>query len=167
VAGVRKVYLAGPSIFRADAARIGQELVELCSRHGLVGLYPMEGDIAEVTTMNTDVVFESNLRLIAQADGVVADMSPFRGPHVDDGTAFEVGYAYALGKPVFAYSDSLAALIDRIPTDRASGLPRDERGYVVEDYGQPVNLMLAAAVSGLFGSPEDAIRAAAAHLLSR
>jgi nucleoside 2-deoxyribosyltransferase len=35
--------------------------------------------------------------------------SPFRGVSLDAGTAYEIGYACALGKPVFGYSNVLAS----------------------------------------------------------
>jgi nucleoside 2-deoxyribosyltransferase len=161
-----RIYLAGPSIFRADAARIGERLRALCKRYGVVGIYPMEGDTVPSPPVDLRAIFDSNLRLISQSDAVIADMSPFRGPHVDDGTAFEIGFAYALGKAVFGYSNSLETLVEKIPHSRQEGIPRDADGCSVEDYGQPVNLMLAGAAGDLHGSAEEAI-AAAARLLRR
>jgi nucleoside 2-deoxyribosyltransferase len=45
-------------------------------------------------------IYRENTKRIRTADAVVADISPFRGPHMDVGRAMEIGYAAALGKPV-------------------------------------------------------------------
>ena len=43
----------------------------------------------------------ANLEAIRAADFVMANLNDFRGPgEPDSGTAFEVGFAAALGKPV-------------------------------------------------------------------
>ena len=39
------VYLAGPDVFLPDAVDIGRRKVELCARHGLTGLYPLDNAI--------------------------------------------------------------------------------------------------------------------------
>jgi len=99
---------------------------------------------------------------------VIADTSPFRGPHTDDGTAFEIGAAYALGKPIFAYSADLRPLSDRIQTTCSkSGELRDLNGWTVEDFGLPHNLMIAMSVRGMHPEAEDAIAAAGAFVRSR
>ena len=46
---------------------------------------------------------------------MLANLEPFRGSEPDSGTAFEVGYALALGKPVYAYlSDAGASRRERL-----------------------------------------------------
>ncbi len=40
-----KIYLAGPDVFLHDAVDIGRRKVEMCKRHGLVGLYPLDNAI--------------------------------------------------------------------------------------------------------------------------
>jgi nucleoside 2-deoxyribosyltransferase len=40
-----KIYLAGPDVFLPDAVEIGRRKVEICGRHGLVGLYPLDNAI--------------------------------------------------------------------------------------------------------------------------
>ncbi len=40
-----KIYLAGPDVFLHDAVEIGQRKAELCARHGLTGLYPLDNAI--------------------------------------------------------------------------------------------------------------------------
>ena len=38
-------------------------------------------------------------------DLVIANMTPFRGPSMDVGTAVELGYSFARGLPVFGYTN--------------------------------------------------------------
>jgi nucleoside 2-deoxyribosyltransferase len=40
-----QVYLAGPDVFLPDAIEIGRRKVELCARHGLTGLYPLDNAV--------------------------------------------------------------------------------------------------------------------------
>ena len=40
-----RVYLAGPDVFLPDAFEIGRRKIELCTRHGLTGLYPLDNAI--------------------------------------------------------------------------------------------------------------------------
>jgi nucleoside 2-deoxyribosyltransferase len=37
-----KIYLAGPDVFLPDAVDVGRRKVALCSRDGLIGLYPLD-----------------------------------------------------------------------------------------------------------------------------
>jgi nucleoside 2-deoxyribosyltransferase len=156
------VYLAGPSVFRPDAAAVAAELKRLCAVAGLVGLYPLDGD----HPIEPRSIFKANLAKIDLAAAVIADLSPFRGPHVDDGTAFEIGYAFARGKPVFGYGEDTRPMVERIAvaTVGKGGRRFCELGHEIEDFGLGQNLMLACAVRSVSQSAEDAIRAAAAHL---
>jgi nucleoside 2-deoxyribosyltransferase len=94
-----KVYLAGPGVFRPEADRVAAHLKAECERLGLEGLWPADGPGGTAR-----LIFRANIALIRSADALIADISPFRGPHSDDGTAFEMGFAFALGKPVFAWA---------------------------------------------------------------
>jgi hypothetical protein len=40
-----EIYLAGPDVFLHDAVEIGRRKVEMCRRHGLIGLYPLDNAI--------------------------------------------------------------------------------------------------------------------------
>ena len=56
-------------------------------------------------------IFAHNIRELISCGLLIADVSPFRGPHADDETAFEMG---ALHKPIFAYTDDTRTLRQRI-----------------------------------------------------
>ncbi len=90
-------------------------------------------------------ILEGNLELIRKAQIVVANLNPFRGLEPDSGTAFELGYALALGKKLWAYVDSAAPLLERIRRAEAlsADAQRDRQDMAIEDFGLPLNLMLA------------------------
>lgn len=156
-----RAYLAGPDVFRPDAAEIGAAKKALCARYGLEGLYSFDQaldglDHAAAAT----AIFESNLAMMRAADIVVADLSPFRGSGADPGTAFEIGYAFALKKPVYGYSHAADDLFSRLAgaTPRSAlerlndGRTIHSDGLVIEDFGLADNLMLIEAVAASGGA---------------
>lgn len=162
---MRKVYLAGPAVFRPDAAAIGAGLKQLCVAAGLEPLWPADSDTwcepgAVASTLSRTskavTIFRGNKLMIRGCDAVIADVTPFRGPSLDPGTSWEIGFAHALGKPVFGYVDRRGTfggigvrpteLIDRIWCEESPTGWRDPHGDLVEDFGLFDNLMVALAV---------------------
>jgi nucleoside 2-deoxyribosyltransferase len=151
-----KVYLAGPDVFCRDALLIGRAKRAICAHHGLDGLFPLDAGLTVAAAPAEAVaIFRANARLIAEADGAIANLTPFRGPNADDGTAFEIGQLLARDVPVFAYLNTSAALAERVEhagatgvtRDAASGLAFDADGMFIENHGLPVNLMLACGIA--------------------
>ena len=151
-----KLYIAGPDVFRAEASAWAEEVRTLCSEAGHEALIPLDGD-----ETGADGIYRNNLRLIDAADAVLANLNPFRGAEPDSGTCVEVGYALALGKPVVGYLDQLKPLRERLDAGGpgADGRYRDAEGRVVEDFGLPLNLMLAVPVRLVQGGIDAALRA--------
>lgn len=159
---VRVVYLAGPEVFLPDAVAIGAAKKAICARHGLEGLFPLDNalDLAGLTPPEAGrAIFRANVALMRRADAVIANLTPFRGPGCDPGTAFEVGFLHALGKPVFAYANTAQGHAARVADffggaveRRADGRLIDPEGLEVEDFGLVDNLMLdgAALEAGCF-----------------
>lgn len=141
-----RLYLAGPDVFRPDAAERGAELKSLCAAKGAEGLYPLDGATGDIR--------RHCIAMIHDADGIIANISPFRGAHMDPGTAFEIGYGEALGKPFFLWSHEGRALLERIPSDHQR---RDREGHLVEDFGKPENLMIVPDGQRVWASPAEAI----------
>ncbi|OVZ56109.1 nucleoside 2-deoxyribosyltransferase [Pigmentiphaga sp. NML080357] len=161
-----KIYLAGPDVFRPDAQAHGERLKQLCARHGFQGLFPLDAPAPrEAGAEAARAIYRANIALLGEADLVMANLAPFRGQEPDSGTAFEVGYAAACGKPVWAYTDEDRPLAQRLAAGRgADGEPVDDRGYRVEDFGLTLNLMLACSATVVHGGPEACLRGiAAAH----
>jgi len=90
---MKKVYLAGPDVFRVDSVEWGRYLKERCRRAGLKGLYPLDNEISNVGSSfdTARAIALANMQMIREADGVVANLQWFRGKEPDSGTAFEVG----------------------------------------------------------------------------
>jgi nucleoside 2-deoxyribosyltransferase len=160
-----KVYLAGPEVFLPDALEVGRRKVEICARHGLIGLFPL--DLNEpARPMTASDIFGACIAAMTQADAIVANLTPFRGIGADPGTAFEFGYMVALGRRVFGYTNEPRTLFDRTmehagPLHHAGRQPFAADGLAVEDFGHFDNLMLAEALlahgPGVF-APEVPLR---------
>ncbi|OZI77054.1 nucleoside 2-deoxyribosyltransferase [Bordetella genomosp. 12] len=162
---MRRIYLAGFDVFRADALAHGERLKALCREYGYEGLYPLDNqapaDLAGPPLANW--IYRQNVTLIQRADLVMANLNRFRGAEPDSGTAFEVGYAVALGKPVWAYAEDARPLIEQQPVRRdTDGRYVDAQGYTVEDFGLPLNLMLACGARWVQGDARACLRRLAA-----
>lgn len=96
-----RVYLAGPDVFRPNAAEHFVVLRAVCDTLGLEALSPFDETITPSTSPHA--IYQANMALLRSADGVAANLAPFRGEEPDSGTVFEVGVAAALGVPVVAY----------------------------------------------------------------
>jgi nucleoside 2-deoxyribosyltransferase len=142
-----RVYLAGPDVFRSDAEQHFALLVAVCEKLGIEALSPFD-ELIDAST-SPQAIYEANMEHLRRADGVIANLAPFRGAEPDSGTVFEVGVAIALGLPVVGYGvrGTYAERLEaRQPLERVHGILRDADDQVVEDFGLPLNLMLASSV---------------------
>lgn len=135
---IKKVYLAGPDVFFRD--NTGQVKKDLCTQFGLSPLFPLDNEITREDP--APEIFKANLRMMDHCDAVLANVTPFRGPSCDPGTAFEIGYALRSGIPVFCYSSDSRELIQRIEEDFPQCL---KDGMSIEDFGNLDNLMISCA----------------------
>lgn len=152
-----RVYIAGPDVFRADAGAWADEVRALCAAHHCEALVPLDGAHA-----TPEAIYTSNVELIRRADAVLANLNPFRGAEPDSGTCFEVGFAVALGKRVVGYmasGESIAARVTRMQGSAPGAGPIDAQGMHVENFGLPLNLMLAVPANIVIGDVRDALRA--------
>jgi nucleoside 2-deoxyribosyltransferase len=92
----------------------------------------------------------ANEGLIRSCDALIANLTPFRGVSMDSGTAFEVGFMRALGRPVLGYTNVSAGYLQRAKAWRATGnrmeFDCDAAGIDVEDFGLAENLMIEVAI---------------------
>ncbi|KAI9732028.1 MAG: hypothetical protein M1818_007623 [Claussenomyces sp. TS43310] len=185
-----KIYLAGPEVFEPDAVGRGAALKALCARFSsatapVVGLFPLDNEISDDEAAAganlATAIRTANMAMIRACDAIVANMTPFRGPSMDVGTAYEMGVGAALGKVVVGYTSdarSYARKVRDLYGDTVvrgpDGRLRDERGMAVEDFpgeaglGLVDNLMMTAGgIEGLCGSAEEAIALAVEKTRSR
>ncbi len=145
-----RVYLAGPDVFLPEPRRRGDALRRICAAHGLDGVFPLD-PLPGGPAAGTDphAIARHNEAHIRRCDALIANLTPFRGPGADNGTAYEVGFARALGRPVFAWSTSEADYLQRcraLPgTALRDGTWCDAEGLEVEAFGLGDNLMISCA----------------------
>jgi nucleoside 2-deoxyribosyltransferase len=155
-----KVYLAGPEVFLRNAIEAGAAKVELCARYGLEGKYPLDAqlDLGDLTLAERAyAIARANEGLIGECDAIIANLTPFRGPGMDTGTAYEVGFMRGKGKPVFGYSNHHLSFFDRVRKFDAKPLKHrpgseptmafeDSDRMGVEQFGLAENLMIVSAI---------------------
>ena len=143
---MKKIYLAGPDVFEKDALEVGKVLKALCHEFGFEGLFPLDNILeAEEPTELAREIRQANLALIRKADIVMANLNPFRGFEPDSGTVYEIGFAEALGKPVFGYAQDLRTMKERLVESQElcdSDIYCKE-GKLIEDFELSHNLMLS------------------------
>ncbi len=145
--GKKAIYLAGFDVFAPDAKERGKKMRELCTKMGYTGLYPLDNEADTAAE-----IFAGNCALIDCADTVIANLNPFRGAEPDSGTCFEVGYACAKGKRVYGY-------ISDVRTQQEKLGECDKNGFTIENFGLPVNLMLAYGAKIVVGDFVKALEA--------
>jgi nucleoside 2-deoxyribosyltransferase len=164
-----RIYLAGPDVFRPDARDHFVRLAAACEALGLVALLPADGNEDQSLEAPEKQIYEANMQRLRSADGVVANLASFRGLEPDSGTVFEVGAAVALQIPVVAYGVPAGSYADRARSalqcghDTGGVLRESGSGIAIEDFGQPLNLMLACSIH-IEPTPEAALRKMAAVL---
>ena len=179
---MKTIYLAGPDVFFPNAKMHFEALEARCAALGLKGVRPSDGGMSqlleparqgsdEVVTGDdlAERIYRANVALIRDCDGLLANLIPFRNAlEPDSGTVFELGMAVALGKPVAAFVPGggrtyEARVMEHCRARRDSdGLAWDaEFGFLIEEFGQPTNLMLSRSTAVF-----DSFDAALLHLQS-
>jgi nucleoside 2-deoxyribosyltransferase len=153
---MKRIYLAGPEVFLREAIAIAEGKKRICRAHGFEGVFPLDNEVRSAGLSKRDVgvrVSRANEDLMRSCDLLIANMTPFRGPSMDAGTAFEMGFMRALGRIVLGYSNCEESFLERtrrVLGERArlrdDGQIEDEYGMFVEDRGFGDNLMLDGAV---------------------
>lgn len=151
-----RIYLAGPDVFLADALALAERKKALCSAYGFEGVFPLDKslDLSGLSPRDKGLAISlGNERLMDSCDVIIAQMTPFRGPGMDGGTAFEMGYMRAQGKPVLGYSNVAAFYAERVRLfhagrlrPRPSGSLEDPNGLEVEAFDLADNLMMHGAI---------------------
>jgi nucleoside 2-deoxyribosyltransferase len=148
-----RIYLAGPEVFFPNAVAQGEEKKRLCAEYGFEGVYPLDNEIAGMKHLSpleiARHISHGNERLMRGSDLIIANCTPFRSVSMDVGTAFEIGFMQALGKPVLGYSNTPADYAARVrEAAQVAGAVWDEESNAadIEDFGLAENLMIAVAI---------------------
>ncbi|MDD5000649.1 MAG: nucleoside 2-deoxyribosyltransferase [Thiomonas arsenitoxydans] len=172
-----RIYLAGPDLFFADADERYARLKAACQFAGLVGVAPNDGlDLPGAGLLSDEdmarAIYDHDMRALVSCDAVLANLSAFRGTEPDSGTVFEAAYAFALGIPVVGWTGDGWTTKDRATFRRkvwrdVDGTLRDKLdGGEVEDFGLPLNLMLACSFP-VVQTPQQATQQLARILVQR
>ena len=183
-------------VFERDPAAIFDRMKTLCLAHGVVGVAPLDNQIGLVGIVPGKDLLERIVRadigLMDSLDGAVFCLDGFRrGPEMDAGTAFEVGYMKALGKPIAGWTRDIRPYPQRVAdffrsafgeelvlataglVGGTSGLLRDPDGILVHSEGCAQNAMvhvgieLAGGVVAVDTDWERAFSAAVASVAGR
>ncbi|MCL5878144.1 MAG: nucleoside 2-deoxyribosyltransferase [Candidatus Bathyarchaeota archaeon] len=156
-----RIYLAGPEVFLTNAKEVGERKKALCRKYGFEGFFPLdnEGEAAGKSPRELGLcISRINEDLIRGCDAVIANLTPFRGPSADVGTAYEMGFAHALGKKVLAYTNvaepfrerTVKALNGQVSRE-FDGRLRDSLGMFIEENCLIDNLMIDGCINANSG----------------
>jgi nucleoside 2-deoxyribosyltransferase len=165
-----KVYVAGPDVFRPDARENAELVRNLLRDEGIIALIPIDNEVSFLNKSLNVVameIYSKNVAMIDQADAVLANIEPFRGDHMDPGTAFEIGYAVARGIPVYCFTPHAGtSIVDRVEwCEKKAGVFRDNSNMLVEDFGHTENLMIAVPAQGIYPTLKKALAALVKDLI--
>jgi nucleoside 2-deoxyribosyltransferase len=152
-----RAYLAGPDVFLPSPERWAETKKALCRRYGITGVTPLDAltdePAAWAALPEWRRIALRNEAHIRGADVVIANLTPFRGPSGDAGTVYELGFARALGLPVFGYTTVATPYLQRgldwagaAATICDEGHHRDGDGLLIEAFGLCDNLMIEAGI---------------------
>ena len=154
---ISRVYLAGPEVFLSNAKEIGEHKKAVCKKYGFEGVYPIDIEIDAEGKSPRELglcISDINESLIKSCDLVIANITPFRGPSADVGTVYEMGFAHALGKTVFAYTNTAASFTERTVaalkgqvSRELDGKLRDAQGMFIEENCLVDNLMIDGCIN--------------------
>lgn len=158
---ISSVYLSGPERWAPGAEALIARQHALCEAAGVQPLSatPTALETQESSEIVARELYTEALASLRQADALIANLTPWRGPSGHPAVTFEAGFAAALGKPVFAYmnlrEEGEAEYVARV--DGLLGVSVDEHGVirdpedtVVEDFGLPETAMLWAEARRFF-----------------
>jgi nucleoside 2-deoxyribosyltransferase len=178
-------YLAGPDVFLPNAREIGRQKIAYLKTLGIVGHFPLDNEVpAELfkdPVQASRFIGDANETMMLDScrDGriglILANMSPFHGPSMDVGTAFEVGFMSALSYKnnviIIGYTSDTRSFELRVVEEiyggwsaitHKNGIPHGPDGTMIEAFGGADNLMITNAIlrteGAIFPTFEDAAR---------
>ena len=147
-----RIYLAGPEVFWSDAPGLGREKCLLAAAAGFEGVFPLDQalDLSGLSRLaQARRISLANEALMQTCDLLIANLTPFRGASMDAGTAFEVGFMRALGRPVLGFTNTTPDYKPRAAAYRTRGIPAgdcDGPHVEIEDFDLAENLMIEIAI---------------------
>jgi nucleoside 2-deoxyribosyltransferase len=142
---MNKLYLAGPEVFAPNVLEIREQKLAICQTYGFEGIFPFDDDLPNLPKQELGFyIGRTNKNKIKLSNGVIANITPFRGVSADVGTVFEIGYADGLGLPIFAYSNTSEFFLNR--NMHMFNAITDLNGWILEDFDLIDNLMIDTSI---------------------
>ena len=164
-----RVYLAGPMVFEPDPSAVFARMKAICASCGVTGVTPLDNQVGLETLLPGKPLLQrivrADIALMDTLEAGVFCLDGFRrGPEMDAGTAFEIGYMKALGKPIAGwtcdprpYPDKVAGFFRDVfreslvrtranPAGGTSGALRDPDGILVHSDGCVQNAMVHVGI---------------------
>ena len=149
-----KAYLAGPEVFLPNAIEIGRNKKSLCRLYGFEGLFPFDNEVdpSGHEARIDHLIYQANVAMMEEADFIVVNLTPFRGPSADVGSVFELGLMTGMRKPAFGYTNVKEKIEERLIREKLAlpgqphGQVKDIHGMAVENFGNCDNLMIDACL---------------------
>jgi nucleoside 2-deoxyribosyltransferase len=150
-----RIYLAGPDVFLPDATTMAAAKKKICVRHGAVGVFPtdpLEDAAADAAATGFLEISLRNEAHIRGCDGLIANLTPFRGPSADAGTIYELGLMRGLGRPIAGYTNDARDFAARTRDILGASVRQtaagwtDGEGLSLEDFGCHDNLMIDGGI---------------------
>lgn len=153
-----RIYLAGPEVFFPNGVAQGEIKKRLCREHVFEGVYPLDNIIEGAEHLSAQEIARrishANERLMRSCDLLIANCTPFRSVSMDVGTAFEIGFMQALGRPVLGYSNTpmdYASRVRQAADVARAAWDQESSAAAIEDFGLAENLMIAVAIEDAGG----------------
>lgn len=142
------VYLAGPTVFLPDPEPAFATMKRLCAVQGLEGVSPLDNQLGlegeAPGPALAERIVRADLALMRRVDAAVFCLDGFRrGPEMDPGTAFEIGFLHALGRPLAGWTRDPRPYPERV------------RAFFADVFGLPLVPAAPAGVGGLSGGLRD------------
>jgi len=139
-------YLADFEMFLPTCEETVKYWKATCEKYGIIGLFPgdeePEDEFRPYEPKDDSEkekwykVFMHDVNHMKRSDMVIAQLDDWRGAQPDSGTAFEVGYIAASGKPCYGFCRDCSSMIERTQEPKfldENGIWRDKNGYAFEN----------------------------------
>ena len=139
-------YLADFEMFLPEFPETVKNWHHICDKYGLVGYFPGEAvskekDYSNNTQEMCKDICDTDIYGVVHCDFLIAQLDNWRGNQPDSGTAFELGLAIALNKPVYGFYSGEKEMISRdsIAHNLIDNETYDENGYGIENQKYPLD----------------------------
>lgn len=152
-------YFASPDVFRDNAEEYCRMVSDIMENRNVRALLPVDNK-----SCSHREIYSQNISMIEKCSFVIANLVPFRGPSLDSGVAFEIGYAKAINKKIIGYYPSVFKdknfnlRTKKFLAFRGMYCRMTQRNFPkIESFGLTENLMIANSCYYIASSLNEAV----------